>query len=1443
MKGLRFLVSLIPLPVIVLTVSTFPLTDAAGWSDDPTVNTPISTAAGYQRDPQICSDSLGGAFITWNDNRSGNYDIYAQRVDSEGNVQWTSDGVAICTASSDQRSPQIVSDGSGGAFITWNDTRSGNYDIYAQRVDSEGNVRWTSDGVAICTASSDQQSPQIVSDDSGGALITWTDRRNYDSTAYDIYAQRVDSEGNVQWTSDGVAICAASGIQSDPQICSDGSGGAIIAWKDRRGIKEDIYAQRVGSDGAVQWTSNGVAICTAASYQQDPEICSDGSEGAIIVWTDRRRGTAWADNDIYAQRIDSDGTVQWTSNGVAICTASDTQHNPTVVSDDSGGAIAAWEDRRNGNGDIYVQRVDSGGNAQWTSNGVAICTASRGQDYPRICSDGSGGAIITWGDGRSSYDYDIYARRVGSEGHMQWTEDGAAICTAADNQNYPQICSDGSGGAVITWNDRRNYVSTEYDIYAQRVKSDGSLPRGVAFSSYSYAFDATREFNALKVRIENGKASSVEVYATIEDAPPDIPISFIGLGEPSKPVTLAAGATADLTIGAVLSKADQISYSFGLTLYSRSSESKVEDTAGISLSLPSWDNYDVSVSPSSWDISISNTASSDDLCFDTSQEFTITNTGTEPISDLSVDVAGDLELFLDPQISDFKITPGESVTFKAYGIVDETTPDGAATIQVTGAQFQKTIPVQYTAPTQPGTWSYASALGTTFTSTVKGFVCVNRRDYTVTLILPSDLDVATVSEASVVISFEDRCHSAQRHDTYVSLNGQEVKAWINQVTVGQYEFPVDVSFLQHRNTLSVHTENYRGWGHFCANAYNTLKVEPSSYAVYCPDLLKECTEAHETNFTDGIDNDCDGAVDCDDLDACGSPVCDNPLICPPVEICDNGIDDDGNGLIDEEDWTVCAGPENQPPVADAGPDQTVYEGDVVTLDGSSSTDSDDGIAFYSWTQRGGISVTLSDPAAAQPTFTAPSVGSSGESLTFQLTVTDFSGLSATDDGVITALPGVTSPSVHVSISHATTSSRRMLSIPVAINAQDPTTVSSAEMSITYDSDVVKAYEPSIIGTLAENWSVERRTARGAGTSIDTMHIALTTSVDTVSSGTLFYIRAKASKNASPGDSSGLVFEHCELNGGAVSVETEDGMVRVVSRLGDVSGNGKMSAYDASLILQEVAGLIVLPDPRWSAFLLATADVTGDGTISALDASWILRYAVGSVTRFPAEGGTDAAKVAYGEKEVRFGEVVQLFDGRWVVPVEIDDMEGILAGEVELSYAGGLVVEVRTTDLLSEYLSAVNIEEGRIRASFAGAEWGVGSGPVLEVVFDGAGVGALSSLRLERVSLNEGRIPVRIEGVEVETRKAYRLSQNYPNPFNPETTITYDVAKDGNVRVCVYALTGQHIRTLVDGEHSAGRYSMTWDGTDDTGQAVATGVYLCRMEAGDYSAVRKVLLMR
>ena len=465
----------IPFPLLILSIFVWQLvitSTYAQWSTDPNVNNAICTSTGDQTYPTIVSDGSGGAIIVWPDYRNGsaNSDIYAQRIDANGVIQWTTDGIAVCAAADYQLLPAIVSDGSGGAIIAWVDNRYGNnYDIYAQRVDANGVIQWLADGVAICEATNYQSSPTIVSDENGGAFIIWQDQR---SGNYDIYAQHIDANGTVQWAVNGVAICIEVGPQEYPKAIIDGSGGAIITWNDHRSGQYDIYAQLINSNGEVQWTANGVAICTALWEQSFPNLTGDGSGGAIIIWEDHRTPPV----DIYAQRIDVSGVVQWTADGVPISALAYAQVSPEILSDGSGGAIITWQVNSIGNDyDIYTQRIDANGALQWTVNGMPICTADHHQQDPKIISDEIGGAIITWEDQRSGTNYDIYAQRIDANGVVQWTADGVAISTATYDQIFPSLVGDGSGGAIITWQDYRVAYPDSVDIYTQQVNANGNL--------------------------------------------------------------------------------------------------------------------------------------------------------------------------------------------------------------------------------------------------------------------------------------------------------------------------------------------------------------------------------------------------------------------------------------------------------------------------------------------------------------------------------------------------------------------------------------------------------------------------------------------------------------------------------------------------------------------------------------------------------------------------------------------------------------------------------------------------------------------------------------------------------------------------------------------------------------------------------------------------------
>ena len=432
----------------------------------------ISTAGGAQTYPEICSDGDGGAIITWGDDRGDDQDIYAQRINASGNTLWIDNGTAICKAIDDQYSVKICSDNLGGAIIVWSDSRGPNRDLYAQRIDASGNVLWMDNGTVICNATDDQSGAVICSDNAGGAIIVWRDNRAFNE---DIYAQRIDASGNVLWKKNGEVICNDTSVQWNPQLCIDEMGGAIITWSDDRG--DDIYAQRIDSNGITLWTGNGTVICNATGGQSVPTICSDNAWGAIITWIDNRD----PNRDIYAQRIDSNGMTLWINNGIGICTESNDQEYPKICSGGTEGAIIAWLDHRNtwGYETIYAQKVDNNGAVKWTIDGISVSGESAyyigssiawSHWLEDICCDGVGGAVITWNADAGTFppmDY-VHTQRIDSSGTRKWSSGGIKLSSFMNNQDSPRISGNVTDGFIITWDDARS----GYDIYAQRIITD-----------------------------------------------------------------------------------------------------------------------------------------------------------------------------------------------------------------------------------------------------------------------------------------------------------------------------------------------------------------------------------------------------------------------------------------------------------------------------------------------------------------------------------------------------------------------------------------------------------------------------------------------------------------------------------------------------------------------------------------------------------------------------------------------------------------------------------------------------------------------------------------------------------------------------------------------------------------------------------------------------------
>ena len=447
--------------------------------------------------PQLITDNNGGAIITWHDYRSKiGEDIYAQRIDSSGQALWLENGQAVCTVNGTQWYPKIVTDGLDGAIIVWTDGRISPADnnIYAQRLDPKGNSLWQKDGVSLCQAKQNQEYPAVIASD-GGAIVVWTDSRFNNA---DIFGQKIDLNGQSLWQKDGVEVCAFNYDQEHPRLSSDGAGGAVVAWQDQRGTETAIYAQKLSATGQNEWQEDGRQISQFGNNHQDLIISKLTGEDWVVVWEETRNNQ----NSLLAQKINSSGIPLWSSGGMALTQPNYSQKTAAVAAGSKGEIIVAWQDKRFGQDDIYGQKISSDGTLLWSKGGQEICRtqgAVTQQNIQTVLTQNQG-VVLAFEDARAGF-FNIYLQKVGTKGELLWGQNALPVDKIAANQANPSLVSDGKSGIIVVWEDQRDKKYSS--IRAQHFNAQGEKlwPSSLVLAKFN-----SRQVNPIMVADETGGA-------------------------------------------------------------------------------------------------------------------------------------------------------------------------------------------------------------------------------------------------------------------------------------------------------------------------------------------------------------------------------------------------------------------------------------------------------------------------------------------------------------------------------------------------------------------------------------------------------------------------------------------------------------------------------------------------------------------------------------------------------------------------------------------------------------------------------------------------------------------------------------------------------------------------------------------------------------------------
>ncbi|HUK63139.1 MAG TPA: T9SS type A sorting domain-containing protein [Dongiaceae bacterium] len=337
--------------------------------------------------------------------------------------------------------PSIVADGAGGAIVALTASCGGGPEClgcdstaYFQHVLASGAMdpAWPDNGPALIGTTCER----AVTDDAGGAFVELSDYKTGVPGLVGILVERVLAGGSL---TGGASLFYNYRCDHGPlSIVPDGAHGVMCAWGET-GVTNDLLlvAHHVLGDGNLDpaWPVGGLLV--SSTLAGSPALAADGTRGVILISPEGEGGFA-----LVARHVLTGGLLDPAWPGVSLCFSTATPRYATV-SDGTGGAIVVWTDYRDGAiGEPYAKRVLAGGRVDpdWPFGGLVLCTVTSKHDDLQIVPDGENGAIVAWQDDRDG-NWDIYAQRVPANGGGDLpTAAQVSLITADVREGRAELC-------------------------------------------------------------------------------------------------------------------------------------------------------------------------------------------------------------------------------------------------------------------------------------------------------------------------------------------------------------------------------------------------------------------------------------------------------------------------------------------------------------------------------------------------------------------------------------------------------------------------------------------------------------------------------------------------------------------------------------------------------------------------------------------------------------------------------------------------------------------------------------------------------------------------------------------------------------------------------------------------------------------------------------------
>ena len=361
---------------------------------------------------------------------------------------------------------RTVAPGSNGeAVFVWSDTRYGMRNIFAHKIDQNGQLLWGEQGAVVTDLPGRQEDPVAITDGSGGVFIAWVDYR-FDEQG-DIFIQHLNSDGETLMDDNGIALAQVEGKQITINMCTDSLGGVFVTWQDKRsGIDDDIYGTHVTAEHEIVSPGSGVPIVVEGGNQNAKTIEYAGGSEAFIAWADFREG---ANADVYGQRLNTQMEVLFQENGIPIAATDEQELKPRATFVQGNTSFITWKEGDESSR-VFYQHVDQDGLVFDTKRAISDNEAL--QTAPRVKRGSSGDVFVNWKDLRDDpIDGDQYFQKVDVNGEKQWG-DGVRVDPVDDIDFSARFSAGVDGDLNVIW---ERGAFPEIDILYQNITSTGGF--------------------------------------------------------------------------------------------------------------------------------------------------------------------------------------------------------------------------------------------------------------------------------------------------------------------------------------------------------------------------------------------------------------------------------------------------------------------------------------------------------------------------------------------------------------------------------------------------------------------------------------------------------------------------------------------------------------------------------------------------------------------------------------------------------------------------------------------------------------------------------------------------------------------------------------------------------------------------------------------------------